>query len=113
MHYSLPSLASSLANGQLPESCHRVDDDTFHHDEVDTRGRETLDHWMRVEAGVVAGACPTRLRSFFASLARLGYGTIASRVAAQLARMGIAIQTQVLRHICLIWVPPRVTPRSS
>jgi hypothetical protein len=92
MHYSVPSLASALATGQTPESCRRADDDRFHRDEIAisfTQRHESVDHWTRVEAGYIAGACPTRLQSFFASLVRIDHSDIAARISANLKRLGV------------------------
>jgi len=93
MHYSLSSLESQLASTSVSESCRRVNDDQFHRDEIavsDAERRESVDHWTRVEAGWIAGACPEELHAFFTSLDRLGYRGVADRVSADLAQLGIA-----------------------
>jgi hypothetical protein len=71
-------------------SCSRADDDGFHRQELQqSTGFETPDHWTRIEAGYIAGACPSKLRPFFASLDRIGEQVAADGVKAALARIGV------------------------
>jgi hypothetical protein len=85
--YSRPALIASLASGVPPMSCSHADDDAFHSNELSV-AKETFDHWLRYEAGFIAGACPSRLGAFFASLERVGSRVAVAQVRSQLKGIG-------------------------
>jgi hypothetical protein len=92
MHYIRDLLISGMSSPDALGSCRFAEDDKQHRDNLQIsfdQRRETADHWVRVEAGFIAGACPQRLPAFFASLNRIGLHQIASTVQSQLHRVAI------------------------
>jgi hypothetical protein len=72
--FTEPDLTWMLAIMKPSENCVRADDLSFRREEIaEARvAGENAEHWLRVEAGWIAGACPDRLDVLFKTVIAAG-----------------------------------------